>query len=120
MRKKAHRARAIVKAGGSPRPCSGVINQGRNQSRPLIFEDETPGESRFRRVGTGVPPNGRVRSGGPGMPLEMRDPEDEDPASMSGRSGSGSSGRDKFSAPKGPWWRPASTVGRVVLGLGAL
>ena len=89
--------------------------QSRNQSRPLIFEDEAPGESRFRRVQTGVPPNGRVRRGGPGMPLEMVDPDDEDSSSLSGRVE-----RERFSAPSGPWWRPASTVGRVVLGLGVL
>ena len=94
------------------RPCSGVINQGRNQSRPLIWEDEAPGESRFRRVQTGVPPNGRAL---PGMPLEMVDPDDEDSSSLGGRRG-----RDRFSAPSGPWWRPASTVGRVALGLGVL
>ncbi len=39
---------------------------------------------------------------------------------MDGRSGDGRRDRDKFSAPKGPWWRPASRVGRVFLGLGAL
>ncbi len=54
------------------------------------------------------------------MPLEMRDPEDEDSSSMNGWSGDGRRGKDKYSAPRGPWWRPASTVGRVFLGLGAL
>ena len=48
------------------------------------------------------------------MPLEMRDPDD-DPSSLGGRSG-----KDRFSSPRGPWWRPASTVGRVFLGLGVL
>ncbi|MDR3773667.1 MAG: FtsQ-type POTRA domain-containing protein [Terracidiphilus sp.] len=64
-----------------------------------------------------MPPNGRAL---PGMPLEMRDPDDEDLSSMDGRSGDGRRGKDKFSAPRGPWWRPASRVGRVLLGLGAL
>jgi cell division protein FtsQ len=99
-----------VKSGGSHDPCSGVNNQGRNQSRPLIFEDETPPASRFRRVQAGVPPNGRAL---PGMPLEMRDPEDDD----SSRFGAGQGG-DRFKEPAGPWWRPKSTAGRVFLGLG--
>jgi cell division protein FtsQ len=89
-----------------------VNNQGRNQTRPLIFEDEAPGESRFRRVQTGAPPNGRAL---PGMPLEMRDQDDDD----SSRFGAGRFA-DRFKEPGGPWWRPKSTVGRVFLGLGAL
>jgi len=88
-----------------------VTTQGRNQSRPLIWEDEAPAESRFRRVRQDVLPNGRVRPGGPGMPLEMVDPDgDDDPRLGGGR----------FDGPSGPWWRPASTVGRVFLGLGIL
>jgi cell division protein FtsQ len=95
-----------------------VNNQGRNQSRPLIFEDETPGESRFRRVQETAPPNGRVRRAAPGMPVEMSDPEDEDlPRSSGARFGSR---EDRFAEPSGPWWRPTSTVGRVFLGLGIL
>jgi len=49
------------------------------------------------------------------MPVEMVDPDDEDSSSLGGRLG-----RERFSAPSGPWWRPASTIGRVLLGLGAL
>jgi cell division protein FtsQ len=48
------------------------------------------------------------------MPLEMRDPDDDDSSSI------GRSGKDRFSPPSGPWWRPASTLGRVGLGLGVL
>ena len=83
-------------------------NQRGNQSRPLIWEDEAPGESRFRRVQAGVPPNGRAL---PGMPLEMRDPDDDESVPF---------GAERFGEPSGPWWRPASTLGRVFLGLGAL
>lgn len=69
-----------------------------------------PEEPRFRRVRQGVPPNGRVRLGGPGMPLEMADPDgDDDPP-----------GRTRFRGQRRPWWRPASTAGRVLLGMGAL
>jgi cell division protein FtsQ len=45
------------------------------------------------------------------MPLEMVDPDGDDDPRPGGR---------RFDAPGGPWWRPASTVGRVFLGLGFL
>jgi len=55
-----------------------------------------------------VTPNSRRNL--PGMPLEMQDPDDDElPRS-----------RRRFDGPPAPWWRPASTVGRVFLGLGAL
>jgi cell division protein FtsQ len=112
MRKKAHTPRSIVEPGDSHDPGSGVANQGRTQSRPLIWEDEASGESRFRRVQTGVPPNKRSL---PGMPLEMNDPDDEDAPRLGGnRFGK------RFNDPPRPWWRPASVVGRVFLGLGVL
>lgn len=47
----------------------------------------------------------------PGMPLEMVDPDGDDVYPSAG------SRRPK---PRNPWWRPASTAGRVFLGLGAL
>ncbi|MGD0737647.1 MAG: FtsQ-type POTRA domain-containing protein [Terracidiphilus sp.] len=45
------------------------------------------------------------------MPLELEDPDgdDFDPA-----------GRPRANGPRTPWWRPASTTGRVFLGLAAL
>jgi cell division protein FtsQ len=45
------------------------------------------------------------------MPLEMQDPDGDDPPR---------SNRDVFGAASGHWWWPASTVGRVFLALGAL
>jgi cell division protein FtsQ len=45
------------------------------------------------------------------MPLEMQDPDGDDPPR---------SNRGIFGAAPGHWWRPASTVGRVSLALGAL
>ncbi len=87
------------------RPCSRVKNQGNTTTRPLNWEDEAPAESRFRRVQQGVPRTGRAL---PGMPLEMEDRDGEDPP----RSRRGSLSRS--------WWRPASTVGRVSVALGAL
>ena len=64
-----------------------------------------------------MPPNGRVRRGAPGMPVDMSDPEDEDLPRAGARFGSR---EDRFAEPSGPWWRPTSTVGRVFLGLGIL
>jgi len=88
-----------------------VTTQGGNKTRPLQWEDEAIEEPRFRRVQQGVPPTGRAL---PGMPLEMVDPDDE--ASSSGGSRFREAGRD---GPRGAWWRPEGTVGRVFLGLGA-
>jgi cell division protein FtsQ len=45
------------------------------------------------------------------MPLEMTDPEGDDPTRP---------GAARFGQPRNPWWRPAGTWGRVFLGLGAL
>ncbi|MGD0628838.1 MAG: FtsQ-type POTRA domain-containing protein, partial [Terracidiphilus sp.] len=64
-----------------------------------------------------MPPNGRVRRGSPGMPVDMSDPEDEDLPRAGTRFGSR---EDRFAEPSGPWWRPTSTIGRVFLGLGIL
>jgi cell division protein FtsQ len=84
------------------------MKQSSNTTRPLIWEEEAIEEPRFRRVQQGVPPSGRTL---PGMPLEMVDPDDDDPYP---------SGGARFAKPRNPWWRPASTAGRVFLGLGAL
>jgi cell division protein FtsQ len=43
------------------------------------------------------------------MPLEIEDPDGDD---------SPRSNLKRFGAPAGPWWRPASTTGRVFLALG--
>jgi cell division protein FtsQ len=64
-------------------------------------------------VQAGVSPKGRAL---PGMPLEMRDSDDEGSPYSSGRRFSG----NRFEAPSRPWWRPATTAGRVFLGLGIL
>jgi cell division protein FtsQ len=50
------------------------------------------------------------------MPLEMPDPDAEESPRLAGPK----FGRERFQEPSGPWWRPASTVGRVFLGLGVL
>lgn len=56
----------------------------------------------------GVPPSVAARSGRPGMPLEMADPDGDDPYAA------------PFGAPRKPWWRPASKMGRIFLAVGAL
>jgi cell division protein FtsQ len=103
-----------VKAGESSDYRTGVTNQGNYTNRPMLWEDEPPAESRVRRMQSAagdVPLPGRVRRGGPGMPLEMEDPDEDAPG-----------GVRRFSSPdsNGRWWRPASTVGRVFLLLCAL
>jgi cell division protein FtsQ len=83
-----------------------------NTTRPFAWDDEAAVEPRFRRVQQGALPNGSIRRGGPGMPLEMPDPDGDDPV----RSGV-PLGSQRLDAPRGRWWRPASTFGRVFLGL---
>ncbi len=92
-----------------------MTNQGNTTNRPLLWDDDPPAELRRRRTREDVPPQGRVRRTGPGMPLEFDDPDGDGvlrPAP--GRFG------DRFGAPRAPWWRPASTVGRVFLLAAAL
>jgi cell division protein FtsQ len=84
-----------------------------SRNRPPAWEDEAAVEPRLRRVQQGVPPSGRAL---PGMPLEMTDPEDDDDPRPGGRR-FGSSRQEK---PRSPWYRPASTVGRVFLALVAV
>jgi cell division protein FtsQ len=86
-----------------------------NSTRPFAWDDEAAVEPRFRRAQEGVLPDGRVRRGGPGMPLEMPDPDGDDSAGMGGARPGGA-----HSEPHGRWWRPASRMGRVFLGLCAL
>jgi cell division protein FtsQ len=50
------------------------------------------------------------------MPVEMTDPDDDEPPRMGGAR----SGVQRFERQRNPWWRPASTVGRVFLTLAAL
>lgn len=74
----------------------------------VALEDDAPGETRFRRSQQVLSPTGRPRRG-PGMPLEMPEDEEEDLPRP----------RKRFK-PARKWWRPASTTGRVFLGLGVL
>ena len=55
------------------------------------------------------------------MPLEMSDPDGGDPSRPDwGRTSPGRFGSQGGDLPRGPWWRPASTIGRVFLTLCAL
>ena len=82
-------------------------NQSNTTSRPLIWEDDAPAGSRFRRVQEGVPRTGRQL---PGMPLDMDDADGDDlQRAKWGKKGEGS----------GRWWWPSNTLGRVSVGLGA-
>lgn len=100
-----------MRAGDSHDPGSGVANHSSNQTRPLVFADEAPAVARIRRVQQVMPPSGRLRRGGPGMPLEMDNLDDEDdPRSRL---------RGLGDLARGSWWRPRSTTGRVFLAFGA-
>ena len=81
-----------------------------NTNRPLIWEDETPEEPRFRRVKQAVP---RAGSALPGMPLEFEDPDADDDLRPRRRF-------SQYEEPGSSWWRPASTAGRFFLTLAAL
>jgi cell division protein FtsQ len=80
-----------------------VATQGGNRTRSLVWEDDAPAESRFRRVQQSVPGPGR---GLPGMPLEADDADGDEPPGKR---------RARFAAPPRPWWRPAGTWGRIFL-----
>ena len=56
----------------------------------------------------------------PGMPPEFDDAEDDDEPRANLRFGQRRFGRDRDQKPRGRWWRPASTPGRVFLAVGAL
>ena len=87
------------------------------KNRPQQWEDEATGEPRFRRVQQSVPLGGRVL---PGMPLEMDDADDDDPPAKGGPRSGGRAGGRRYGSARGRWWRPAGTLGRVLLGMGVL
>src|ERR1700728_503571 len=83
---------------------SSVATQGSNRTRSLVWEDDAPAESRFRRVQQSAPASGR------GLPLELDD-EIDSPGSR----------RKRFAGPsRSTWWRPTGTWGRAFLAGGLL
>jgi cell division protein FtsQ len=88
-----------------------------------MWEEDAPAGSRLRRMQKGAPMGAQSL---PGMPL---DDEDDDVLSRQkglraerlrqSRQSRNWPARAK-EAPAAPWWRPAGTLGRVSLGLGAL
>lgn len=78
----------------------------------MFWEEEAPAESRVRRMQQVAPRSGRNL---PGMPPEFDDPdEDGDPRAARRRFGA-----DRADRSSGHWWWPASTTGRVFVGIGA-
>ena len=78
-----------------------------NKTRSLAWEEDVPAEPRFRRAQPGV------ARGLPGMPVDMTDEDDDPPR--------GRSKPRRFSdEPVRPWWRPANTFMRVLLGTGVV
>ena len=87
---------------------SGVA-QRESKTRSLAWEEDAPAEPRFRRAQPGVPVTAR---GLPGMPVNL---DDEDDAPR------GRSKPRRFSdEPVRPWWRPANTFARALLGTGVV
>jgi cell division protein FtsQ len=83
------------------------VAQRETKTRPPVWEDDAPAEPRFRRAQPVVPLSGR---GLPGMPVEMEDEDEPGPVRSKPR---------RFNdEPVRPWWRPATTFGRVLLGSG--
>lgn len=108
MRKKATHPRAIVELATLPTYGAGVAQRD-NKTRSLVWEEDAPAEPRFRRAQPGLPVSGR---GLPGMPVDMDDEED----GPRGRSKPRKFGEERVR----PWWRPASSLGRILVGTGAL
>jgi cell division protein FtsQ len=50
------------------------------------------------------------------MPLEMDDADDDDPPAKGGSRAGGRSGGRRYGSARGSWWRPAGTLGRILLG----
>jgi cell division protein FtsQ len=76
-----------------------------------LWDDDPPAQIRSRRLqttGEGVRRGGRAL---PGMPLEFGDADGDGDLHPT---------VNRFGEPRRPWWRPASTVARVFLTLGAL
>lgn len=80
-----------------------MATQGSNRTRSLVWEDDAPAESRFRRVQQSAPVSGR------GLPLEIDD-EIDPPGSR----------KKRFASSRAPWWRPTGTWGRAFLAGGLL
>jgi cell division protein FtsQ len=85
------------------------VAQRDNKTRSLVWEEEAPAEPRFRRAQPAIPVASRNL---PGMPVSMDD-EDDGPRTRS-------KPRKFGDEPTRPWWRPASTFGRVLLTTGVV
>ena len=80
-----------------------MAKQGIHQTRPLVWEDDAPMEPRFRRVQKSTPFSNQKL---PGMPVAMDELDDADETDRMG-----------YRGEVRPWWRPAGTVGRVLIGI---
>jgi cell division protein FtsQ len=91
------------------RPAQGVITGQMQQNGTLPWEDDAPGDSRFRRTrqaSSPARPPRRTSDISPGAP---EDDENDLPRP-----------RKRFKSQSRPWWRPTSKAGRIFLALGAL
>jgi len=86
------------------------VAQRDNKTRSLVWEEEAPAEPRFRRAQPAVPAAGRSL---PGMPISMDDEDDGGPRARS-------KPRRFGEEPIRPWWRPATTFGRLLVATGVV
>jgi cell division protein FtsQ len=86
------------------------VAQRDNKTRSLVWEEEAPAEPRFRRAQPAVPAAGRSL---PGMPISMDDEDDGGPRARS-------KPRRFGEEPTRPWWRPATTFGRLLVATGVV
>lgn len=94
-----------------------MTNKGNTTNRPLLWEDDPAAELRPRRARDDSSISGQFRPpaagrrGGPGLPLEFEDPDGDGILRPS---------KDRFAGAKTSWRRPATTMGRVLLGIGVV
>lgn len=80
-----------------------MAKQGIHQTRPLVWEDDAPMEHRFRRAQKAAPFSSQKL---PGMPVAMDELDDADETDRRG-----------YRGEVRPWWKPAGTVGRMLIGI---
>jgi cell division protein FtsQ len=111
-------AEAIFNSGGLSRPCSGVMTlTSSNRIRSQAWEEEAPAEPIARRVRQSAPSAERKM---PVTPPENADQDEESSLPSEERKGRSRAGGSRFERLRNPWWRPASSAGRVLLLLAVL
>ncbi len=88
-----------------------------NRTRSQVWEDEAPVEPIARRARQSAPSADRAAAA---PPIENTSQDEDAPQADEKRRGRSRSGGSRFERPRNPWWRPASSAGRVLLLLATL